>query len=163
MQEAPLPVMPAPQVNMNLVKSLEILTGFIENMWNPESGPPPDQLVHALQESRATLQASSAILAQEGGAALEAEAGAQQDPELWDQDEDDAEEMADFEEAHAPGGPPAEPRQTRKAAAERAPPTPPQQKKTRTAEPEALARGGAPLSQVQLLTIRATESQGNRT
>ena len=34
MQEAPLPVTPAPQVNMNLVKSLEALTGLIENMWN---------------------------------------------------------------------------------------------------------------------------------
>ena len=40
MQEAPLSVMPAPQVNMNLVKSLEALTGLIENMWNPEAGPP---------------------------------------------------------------------------------------------------------------------------
>ena len=54
MEEAPLPVMPAPQVNMNLVKSLEALTGLIENMWNPEAGPPPDQLSHAIQESRAT-------------------------------------------------------------------------------------------------------------
>ena len=105
-----------------------------------------------MQESRAILQTSSAILSHEGGAALEAEADAEQDPELWDQDEDDAEEMADFEEAHAPGGPPVEPRQTRKAAAERAPPTPPQQKKTRTTEPQTLARGRAPLSQVQLLT-----------
>ena len=34
------------------------------------------------------------------GAALEAKAGAQQDPEQWDQDEDEAEEMADFPEAH---------------------------------------------------------------
>ena len=145
MLEAPLLVMPAPQVNMNLVKSLEALAGLVENTWNPEAGPPPDQLIRAIQESRATPQASSAILAQEGGAAVEAEAGARQDPELWDQDEDEAEEMADFEEAHAPGGPPVEPRQTRKAAAERAPPTPPQQKKTRTTEPEALAKGSAPL------------------
>ena len=83
---------------------------------------------------------------------LEAEADAEEDPELWDQDEDDAQEMADFEEAPAPGGPPVEPRQTRKAAAERAPPTPPQQKKTRTTELEALVRGSAPLSQVQVLT-----------
>ena len=139
MQEAPLPVMPAPQVNVNQVKSLEALTGLIENVWNPEAGPPPDPLIHAIQESRAILQTSSAILSQEGGAAVEAETGAEQDPELWDQDEGEAEEMADFEEAHAPGGPPVEPRQTRKAAAERAPPTPPQQKKT--TEPEALAKG----------------------
>ena len=93
-------------------------------------------------------------MAQEGGAALEAEA----DAELWDQDEDEAEEVADFELAHAPGGPPVELRQTRKAAAERAPPTPPQQKKTRTTEPEALVSGGAPLSQVQLLTTRAVQN-----
>ena len=35
---------------------------------------------------------------------MEAETGAEQDSELWDLDEDDAEEMADFEEAHAPVG-----------------------------------------------------------
>ena len=51
-----------------------------------------------------------------------------------------------------------EPRQTRKAAAESAPPTPPQQKKTRTTEPEALVRRGAPLSQVQPLTTRAMQN-----
>ena len=90
--------MPVPQVNMSLVKSLEALTGLFENMWNPEAGPPPDQLIHAIQESRAILQTSSAILSQEGGAALEAETGARQDPELWDRDEDEAEDMADFEE-----------------------------------------------------------------
>ena len=88
MQEGPLPVMPAPQVNVNLVKSLEALTGLIENMWNPEAGPPPEQLIHAVQESRAILQTSSAILSQEGGAAVEAETGAEQDPGLWDQDEE---------------------------------------------------------------------------
>ena len=31
-----------------------------------------------------------------------------QEPELWDLEEDDAEEMADFEEARAPGGPPVD-------------------------------------------------------
>ena len=129
--------MKAPQVKINLVKSLEALTGLIEKMWNPEAGPPPDQLIHAIQESRVILQTSSAILSQEGGAALEVETGA----ELWDQDEDEAEEMADFNEAHAPGGPPVEPRQTRKAAAERVPLTPPQQKTTRNTEQEALAKG----------------------
>ena len=92
MQEVPLPAMPAAQVNVKLVKSLEALTGLLENM----AGPPPDPLIHAIQESRAILQTSSAILSQEGGAAVEAETGAEQDPELWDQDEDEAEEMADF-------------------------------------------------------------------
>ena len=96
-----MPVMPAPQVNASLVKSLEGLTGSIENMWNPEAEPPPDQLIRAIQESRAILQTSSAILSQEGGAAMEADAGVEQDPELWDQDEDEAEEMKGFEEAHA--------------------------------------------------------------
>ena len=56
MQEAPFPVMPAPQVNVNFVKSVEALTGLIENMLNPEAGPPPDQLIHAIQESRAILR-----------------------------------------------------------------------------------------------------------
>ena len=32
MQEAPLPVMPVPQVNVSLVKTLEALTGVIENL-----------------------------------------------------------------------------------------------------------------------------------
>ena len=48
------------------------------NMWNPEAGRPPDQLIHA-------------GLTQEGGAALEAETGAEQDPKLRDQDDDEAE------------------------------------------------------------------------
>ena len=110
----------------------------------------------------AILQTSNAILSQEAGAALEAETGAEEDPELWDQDEDEAEEMADFEEAHAPGGPPVGARHTRKAPTERAPLTPPQQKKTRTTEPEALAKGGAPLSQVQLFNHEShAESQGH--
>ena len=55
MQEAPLPVTPVPQVNVSLVKSVEALTGLIENMWNPEAGPPPDQLIHAIQESRGAV------------------------------------------------------------------------------------------------------------
>ena len=59
MQEAPLPVMPVPQVNMSMVKSLEALTGIIENLWNPDAGPPPDDLVHAIQESRQILQTFS--------------------------------------------------------------------------------------------------------
>ena len=150
MQEAPLPAMPAPQVNVSLVKSLEALT---------EAGPPPVQLIHAIQESRAILETSLAILSQEGRAAMEAETSAEQDPELWDQDEDEAEEMEGFEEAHAPGGMTVEVRQARKAAAERTPMTPPQQKKTRTTEPEALAKGSARLSQVQLLSTRAMQNR----
>ena len=47
-------------------------------------------------------------MSQEGGAAVDAEFAAGQEPELWDLEEDDAEEMADFEEAHALGGPPVE-------------------------------------------------------
>ena len=53
MQEAPLPVMPVPQVNVSLVKTMEALTGIIENMWNPDAGQPPKHLIHAIQESRA--------------------------------------------------------------------------------------------------------------
>ena len=130
MQEAPLPVMPVPQVNMSMVKSSEALTGIIENLWNPDARPPPDDLVHAIQESRQILHTSRVVLSQECGAALDAELDAGQDHELRDLDEDEAEEMEGFEEAHAPGGPPAEVRQARKAAAERTPMTSPQQKKT---------------------------------
>ena len=80
------------------------------------------------------MQTSSVILSQEGGVALDAAIGAGQDPELWDLGEDEAEEMADFEEAHAPGGPLVEATVTRgrKAATERTPITLPA-KKTRTA------------------------------
>ena len=52
MQEAPLPVMPVAQVNVGLVKTLEALTGIIENLWNPDADQPPDHLIYAIQESR---------------------------------------------------------------------------------------------------------------
>ena len=158
LQEAPLPAMPTPQVNAGLVKSLEALTGLVENLWNPVAGPPPDQLVQAIQESRAILQTSSVLLSQEGGAAVMIEAGDEQDPELWDQDEDEAEGMEGFEETHAPGRPMVELTQARKTAAECKPIMPPQQKGTRTEEPEALAKGSAPLSQVQRLSTRAMQN-----
>ena len=73
MQEAPLPVMPVPQVNVSLVKTLVALTGIIENLWNPDGGQPPEHLIHAIQESRQILQTSSVIMSQEGGAALDVE------------------------------------------------------------------------------------------
>ena len=78
MQEAPLPVMPVPQVNVSLVKTSEVLTGIIENLWNPDAGQPPEHLTHAIQESRQILQTSSVLMSQEGGAALEAEFAAGQ-------------------------------------------------------------------------------------
>ena len=75
-------------------------------------------------------------MSQEGGAALDADFAAGPEPVLWDLEEDDAEEMADFEEAQAPGGPPVEVTvsRARKAATGNAPITPPP-KKTRTAAP----------------------------
>ena len=82
MQEAPLPVMPVPQVDVGLVRTLEALTGIIENLWNPDAGPPPEHLSHAIQESRQIFQTSSVIMSQDGGAALDAEFAAGQDPEL---------------------------------------------------------------------------------
>ena len=39
---------------------------------------------------------------------MDAELDAGQDPKLWNLDEDEAEDMPDFEDAHAPGGPPVE-------------------------------------------------------
>ena len=91
---------------------------------------PPDQLVQAIQESRAILQTSSVLLSQEGDAAAEIEAGDEQDPELWDQDVDEAEGMEGFEETHAPGGPSVDLAQARKTATECKPIMPPQQKRT---------------------------------
>ena len=90
---------------------------------------------------------------------MEAETGAEQDPELWPHDEDEAEEMEGFDEARAPGGPLVEVRQARNAVAERTPMTPPQQKeKTRTTEPDASEKGSAPLSQVQLLPVQTMQN-----
>ena len=66
MQEAPLPVMPVPQVNVSLVRTLEALIGIIENLWNPDARQPPEHLIRAIQESRQILQTSSVILSQEG-------------------------------------------------------------------------------------------------
>ena len=98
------------QANASLVSQRDpgqIIGSFdrtYRNMWNPEAKPPPDPLVHAIHESRALLQTSPSILSQEGGAAMEVGTGVEVDLELWDQDEGEAEEMADFEEVHAPGG-----------------------------------------------------------
>ena len=139
MQEAPLPVMPAPQANVNHVKSLEALTGMIENVWNPEAEPPPDPLIHAIQESRAILSDLISDPVPGMRRSCGGRDGRRAGPRAMGPGRGEAEDMADCEEAHAPGGPPVEPRQRRKAAAERAPPTPPQQKKT--TEPEALAKG----------------------
>ena len=156
MQEAPLPVMPVAQVDVGLVKFLEALTGIIENLWNPDAGHPPDHLMHAIQESRQILQTSSVLTSQEAGAALDADFAAGQEPELWDLEEDDVEEMADFEEAHAPGGPPVEATVSRaRKAATGNTPTTPLPKKTRTAAPAGAAQGGAPSSHAQWLSARA--------
>ena len=112
--------------------------------------------MHAIQESRQILQTSSVIMSQEVGAALDAEFDAGQDPELWELDEDAAEEVADFEEAHDPGGPPVEATvsRAREAATVNTPIAPPP-KKTRTAAPADAAQGGAQSSQAQRLSARA--------
>ena len=90
MPEAPQPMMPVTQLNVSLVKTLEALTGVIENLWNPDAGQPPENLIHAIQESRQTLS-------QEGGAALNAELDADEPRDL---DEDEAEEMSDSSRRH---------------------------------------------------------------
>ena len=86
------------------------------------------------------------LLSQEG------EAAAEHDPELWDQDEEEDEGMEGFEETHASGVPTVDLTQARKTAADCKPIMPPQQKRTRTEEPETVAKGSAPLSQVQRST-----------
>ena len=133
-------------------------------MWNPEAGPPPDPLIHAIQESRAILQTSSAILSQEGGAAVEAETGAEQDPELWDQDEGGAEEMADFEDALAPGGPPVEATVScsRKAATGNTPITPPP-KKTHSGASGCGAGWSPVIAGPKVVNTSHAESQRHRT
>ena len=71
--------------------------------------------------------------------------------ELWDPDEDEAEAMEGFEEAHAVE---ATMSWARKAATGNTPTTPPP-KKTRTAALVAVEQGGAQSSQVQRLSSRA--------
>ena len=91
---------------------------------------------------------------------MEAETGAEQDPELWDLGEDEAEEMGDFE-AHAPCGPLVEAPVTRarRAATERTPFTPPP-KQTGTAAPAPVEQGGAQPSQAQkVVSASSAESQ----
>ena len=83
MKEAPLP-----QVNKSLVRNLEALTGIVENLWNPGTGPPSENLVNALQESRRILQASSAILAQGVDETMGDVFVAEPSTELWEVDED---------------------------------------------------------------------------
>ena len=94
-------------------------------------------------------------MSQEAGAALDVELDAGQDPELWDL-EDEAEEMADFEEARTPGGPPVEATVSRacKVATVNTPVTPPP-KKTRIVAPADAAQGGTQSSQAQRLSARA--------
>ena len=91
--------------NVSLVKTLEALTRTSKTC---RTQTQVNHQIHAIQESRQILQTSSVIMSQEAGAASDVEFDAGQDPELWDPEEDEAEEMADFEEAHAPGGPPVE-------------------------------------------------------
>ena len=137
MQEAPLPVVPVPQVDVSLVETLESLTGIVEK--------------HVEPRRRATTRSldtgNPRSLSWEAGAALDAE----QDLDLWNLDEDEAEQMADFEEAHAPGGPRVESTRARKAAVEPTPMTPPP-KKTRTTEPWAAGQEGAQAS-AELLAL----------
>ena len=85
-------------------------------------------------------------MSQEAGAALDAHFAAGQELEQWDLEEDHAEEMAGFEEAHAPGGPLVEATvsRARKAATGKTPITPPP-KKTRTAAPAEAAQSGGPI------------------
>ena len=119
MQEAPLPVMPVAQVNVSLVKTLEALTGIIENLWNPDAGQPPDHLIHMQSRSRGQiLQTSSVIHVSGGWRSFGYRAGRRTGSRalgLGDGGQSSRllrpsclEEMADFKETHAPGGPPIE-------------------------------------------------------
>ena len=64
MQEAPLPVMPVPQVNMSLVRTLDALTGIIENWWTPDAGQPPEWYTQSRSRSKffRPLRLSLAVL-----------------------------------------------------------------------------------------------------
>ena len=63
MQEAPLPVMPVPQVNVCVVKTLEALTGIVENIWNPDAGQPaPDTLNPGVEANYSELFAGPKVV-----------------------------------------------------------------------------------------------------
>ena len=70
MQETTMPVLADPQVYAGLVKTLDTLTEAFECLWNPDVGQPPEHLVRLIQESKALMQAPSALLTHEGGAAM---------------------------------------------------------------------------------------------
>ena len=55
MQEAPLPVLAARQVNVSLCKTLETLTRLVETMWNPRRQP-REHLVRAIQCRRISFR-----------------------------------------------------------------------------------------------------------
>ena len=86
----------------------------------------------SIQESKAILHTYSPLHAEEAGAAL----GPEQDAHLSDMEESDAEEMADFEESHAPRMPRVKTIRSCRSAADRMPTTPPP-KKPRTLETRA--------------------------
>ena len=109
MQEAPLPVMPVPQVNMNQVKSLEALTNMIEKHVEFRVRP----------TTRPTDSCNPRVAgnsAHEGGCSFGSRGGRRAGPRALGPGRGRC--RGDGRRgAHAPGGPPVEPRQTRKAAA----------------------------------------------
>ena len=152
MKEAPVPVMPVPQINESLVKNVEALTGIIENLWNPSTGPPPEQLVNVLQESRRILQTSSVILAQGGNETMEEVFDAEPRFDPWEMDENEVDQIADFEDVHAPGGPMVE---ITAARAREDAPNPPPQKKTRTTTAPFPTQCAAQPTQANMLSAQA--------
>ena len=147
MQEAPLPVMPVPQVNMSMVKSLEALTGIIENLWNPDAGPPPDDLVHAIQESRQILQTFSGYPVPGVWCSLGCRVGRRTGsrvtgPRRGRSRGDGGLRRGTCSRRAAGGGEAG----TQSRGRTRTPMTSPQQKKTRTTELDASEKGGTQLS-----------------
>ena len=147
MKEESLPVMPVPHV-----KNLEALRGIIENLWNPGTGPTSEHLVNVLQESRRILRTSSVILAQGGDETTEEVFDAEPRPEPWGVDEDEAEQLADFEDVHAPGRPKVE---MVAARAREDAPNPPPQKKTRTTASPFPTQSTAQPTQANMLSAQA--------
>ena len=88
-----------------MVKTLEHCAIIIEVMWSPDAGPPPDNLVSAIRESKLLVQTSAGRLMQGG----EEQGDAEKDGDFSDLEHEEVcdDELADSEAMRGLGaGPP---------------------------------------------------------
>ena len=84
MQDAKLPVMSVPQVNMNLVRSLEALTGIVDKMWNTVQDHHRKTWYMRSKSRGIFSKPLLSFLSQESGEDMGVDFGAQRGSEQWD-------------------------------------------------------------------------------